>query len=158
MTGNDKNEVLLSIGSNMGDRKANIEQAIRLIAGMPGVCNVRLSGLYETEPVGYEDQDYFYNVCILIDTTLGPMELLHGTQGIENELHRVRNIRWGPRTIDIDIIFYGDRSIDTAELTVPHPRYKERAFVLIPMKDLIKCDADIPDDKSVRKISWEFEV
>ena len=158
MTGNDTNDVLLSIGSNMGDRKANIEKAVRLIAGMPGVSNVRLSGMYETEPVGYEDQDYFYNICVLIDTVLSPMELLRGTQEIENGLHRVREIRWGPRTIDIDIIFYGDSKIDTEELTVPHPRYKERAFVLIPMKDIMECDTAVPDDKSVKRISWEFEV
>jgi len=155
---NKKNSVLLSIGSNMGDRKANIEQAVRLISQMPGVSNLRLSGMYETEPVGYEDQDDFYNICVLLDTTLTPMEVLAGTQKIEEELHRVRDIRWGPRTIDIDIILYGDMKIDTGDLTVPHPRYRERAFVLIPMKDVMEYDQDIPDDKSVKRIPWEFEV
>ena len=158
MTGNDTVQAVLSIGSNIGDRRENIENAVKLLAATPGISNVRLSGMYETEPVGYEDQDFFYNICVLIDTTLAPMELLARAQEIEQELHRVRIIRWGPRTIDVDIILYGDIEMDTERLTIPHPRYRERAFVLIPMMDLTGYDGDVPEDKSVKRIPWEFEV
>lgn len=158
MTETDRVEVLLSIGSNMGDRKDNIQKAVTLISEIPGVDNIRLSGMYETEPVGYEDQDYFYNICLLCDVTVPPMELLEHIHRIEDDLDRKRIIRWGPRTIDIDIIFYGDVEMDTEDLTIPHPRYPDRAFVLVPMMDLMKYEGPIPEDKSVRRIPWEFEV
>ena len=158
MTGLKSGEALLSIGSNMGDKKENIEQAIRLLSSNQKIEVLKVAGLYETEPVGYEDQDYFYNTCVLIKTTLEPEELLDATQKIENDLHRKRTIRWGPRTLDIDIILYGDIMMDTKRLTIPHPRYEERAFVLVPMMDLTDYDGSVPEDKSVRRIAWEFEV
>lgn len=158
MTGLKSGEALLSIGSNMGDKKENIEQAIRLLSSNQEIEVLKVAGLYETEPVGYEDQDYFYNTCVLIKTTLEPEELLDATQKIENDLHRKRTIRWGPRTLDIDIILYGDIMMDTKRLTIPHPRYEERAFVLIPMMDLTDYEGSVPEDKSVRRIAWKFEV
>ncbi|MBR2523403.1 MAG: 2-amino-4-hydroxy-6-hydroxymethyldihydropteridine diphosphokinase [Clostridiales bacterium] len=154
----DTNRVLLSIGSNIGDRKANIEESIRRLNGLADLRVTGISHMYETEPVGYEDQDSFYNVCVLCETGLSPMELLEEIHRIENALHRKRLIRWGPRTIDIDIILYGDETVDTEELQIPHPRYRQRAFVLIPMKDLMEYSGEIPDDKYVKQIPWEFEV
>ena len=158
MEGIKKNEALLSIGSNMGDRLANIEEAVRLLKETDGISDIRVSSLYETEPVGYEDQDCFYNICVLCTTTLEPMELLGRIHEIEEMLHRKRIIRWGPRTIDIDIIIYGDVKMDDEVLTIPHPRYQERAFVLMPMMDLIGYEGEVPSDKGVKKIPWEFEV
>ena len=158
MTGLKSGEAILSIGSNMGDKRGNIEQAVRLLDSCKGIEVLKVAGLYETEPVGYEDQDYFYNTCVLIKTSLEPEALLNATQKIENDLLRKRTIRWGPRTIDIDIIFYGDITMDTKRLTIPHPRYEERAFVLVPMMDLTDYEGSVPEDKSVRRIPWEFEV
>ena len=155
MNGKDP-QVLLSIGSNMGDKQKNIESAVIALCSTEGISDVSLSGLYETEPVGYEDQDMFYNICVLCRTTLSPEKLLDRIHEIEADLHRERIIRWGPRTIDIDIILYGDITMDTEDLTIPHPRYKERAFVLKPMKDLMDYGGEIPDEKEVRQIPWEF--
>ena len=142
----------------MGDRRENIEKAVRLIEDTDGIRIVNISGLYETEPVGYEDQDMFYNICLLIATSLDPHELLDVCHRVENTLHRKRVIRWGPRTLDVDIITYGDEKIDTPDLQIPHPRYLERAFVLVPMEEIGMYEGDIPDGKSVRRIPWEFEV
>lgn len=150
--------MILSIGSNIGDRKANIEEAVRLINSLDGTRVLKVSGMYETEPVGYEDQPYFLNICVLINTTQTPMELLDSVHGIENGLKRTRVIRWGPRTIDIDIIIYGNVKMDTNELTIPHPRYQQRAFVLRPMADIWDYEGEIPEDKSVVRVPWEFEV
>ncbi len=142
----------------MGDRKDYIEKAVVLISRIPGVDNIRLSHMYETEPVGYEDQDNFYNICLLCDSVIEPEEFLDHIHRIENDLDRRRLIRWGPRTVDIDIILYGDIKMDTERLTIPHPRYDQRAFVLIPMKDLMEYEGFVPEDKSVKRIPWKFEV
>lgn len=158
MQENKGTDVILSIGSNIGDRKENIEEAVRRINGLDGTKVLKVSGMYETEPVGYEDQPYFLNICVLVNTEQSPMELLDSIHEIENSLKRKRVIRWGPRTIDIDIITYGDLNIDTEDLQIPHPRYRQRAFVLKPMADITEYDGDIPDDKSVVKVPWEFEV
>ena len=87
-----------------------------------------------------------------IETTMEPLELLDYVQGIEQDFHRERTIRWGPRTLDIDIITYGDITMNTKRLTLPHPRYKERAFVLVPMSELTEIDVPIPDKKAVRRL------
>lgn len=158
MKGNDPQRVLLSIGSNIGDKQKNIEDAVRMIKEIDGVSDIRLSGLYETEPVGYEDQDYFYNICLMCDYTGDPHTLLDAVHDVENRLKRKRTIRWGPRTIDIDIILFGSMVLDDEDLQIPHPRYTERAFVLIPMSDLMDPEVDIPEDKSVKQVPWAFEV
>ena len=158
MQENNGTDVILSIGSNLGDRKGNIEEAVRMLGGLEGTKVLKVSGMYETEPVGYEDQPYFLNICVLVNTMQSPMELLDSIHEIENILKRKREIRWGPRTIDIDIITYGDLNIDTEELQIPHPRYRQRAFVLKPLADITEYDGEIPDDKSVVPVPWEFEV
>lgn len=145
----DEKLVLLSIGSNMGDREANIAFAEERLEECGQIRSLKKASLYETDPVGYTDQPDFLNTCVSFLTTLGPEELLDLTSGIENDCKRVRTIRWGPRTLDIDIIFYGDEKIDTPRLTVPHPRWQERAFVIIPAKELMELDVPVPDD-SVR--------
>lgn len=126
--------VFVGIGSNLGDKEGNIRNAINL---MKGKCRIlKLSSLYETEPVGYENQDWFLNCVAEIETKLNPNELLEFLQSIEKKLGRVKTIKNGPRIIDLDILFYGDKIIKEDSLTVPHPRLHERLFVLEPLKEI----------------------
>lgn len=153
MSGQGENFVLLSIGSNMGDRQANIAFAEERLEACPYISSLKKASIYETDPVGYTDQPDFLNTCVSFMTTLDSEELLDLTSTIENDCHRKREIRWGPRTLDIDIIFYGDDEIDTPRLTIPHPRWKERAFVIVPAKELMDLDVPIPKESGVRLFS-----
>ncbi len=120
----------------MGDRMEHLRRALaELEAG--GVHIRRVSKIYETEPYGYRNQSWFLNLVAEADTGLFPMQLLARIHQIERTLKRRRTILNGPRTIDIDIVFYGKAAIKTASLDIPHPRYRERAFVLAPLSDLI---------------------
>lgn len=131
-------KAFLSLGSNMGDRLEYLSKAIDKIAQIQD-CNIlNKSRVYETEPWGYENQEAFLNLCISIETSLSPYELLESLQTIELELDRVRKIHWGPRTIDIDILLFDDIICEDDKLTIPHPRMSERAFVLIPLYDIEK--------------------
>lgn len=126
--------VFIGIGSNLDDKEENIKKAIELIMEK---CEIlKISSLYETEPVGYKRQDWFLNCAICTETELKPMELLDFLQSIEKKLGRVRTIKNGPRTIDLDILFYGDKIINEDMLIIPHPRLHERLFVLEPLKEL----------------------
>ncbi|MEW9124258.1 MAG: 2-amino-4-hydroxy-6-hydroxymethyldihydropteridine diphosphokinase [Thermotaleaceae bacterium] len=129
-------KVFLGLGSNMGDKKANLDTAIQLLGNTLSIEILKLSSYYETEPVGYIEQDCFLNRVIEIETSLTPMELLKCCNGIEHELKRKRDIRWGPRTIDIDILIFENYSSKDEVLTIPHPRMEERAFVMIPLYEI----------------------
>ena len=150
MSAQGEKRVLLSIGSNMGDREANIAFAEDRLSACPGIRDLKKASLYETDPVGYTDQPDFLNTCVSFYTELSPESLLDLTSGIENDCKRVRTVRWGPRTLDIDIIFYGDEQIDTPRLTIPHPRWQERAFVIVPAKELMHLDVPVPEESGVR--------
>lgn len=126
----------LGLGSNIGDRAHQLQQAIRIIDQYQYIDVTSISPIYETEPVGYTDQPQFLNLCIEIETTLNPQELLKRCLETEEALHRVRKIRWGPRTLDVDILLYGNEIIEEDNLIIPHPRMAERAFVLIPLNDI----------------------
>ena len=132
--------IYLGLGSNLGDRLANLTAALRGLEDRD-VRTVRSSRVYETDPVGGPPQPEYLNAVIEVETTLEPRELLNVCLEVETELGRERGERWGPRTIDIDLLAYGDRQIDEPNLTVPHPRMHERAFVLVP---LLELDADPP--------------
>lgn len=124
----------IAFGSNLGDRLSNIESACHLIDSInPTTRITRTSGLWETEPMYVKDQDKFLNGVCEITTTLEPLELLDSLQGIEQELKRVRAVDKGPRTIDLDILLYGDEKYQDDRLTIPHPLIRERAFVLRPL-------------------------
>lgn len=126
----------LGLGSNIGDRAHQLQQAIRIIDQYQYIDVTSISPIYETEPVGYTDQPQFLNLCIEIETTLDPQELLKRCLETEEALHRVRKIRWGPRRLDVDILLYGNEIIEEDNLIIPHPRMAERAFVLIPLNDI----------------------
>lgn len=145
-----RRNAVIGFGGNMGDREDIIREALSLIGANPAIDILKVSSLYETEPVGYADQDDFLNGCLLISTYLEPLELLHFLQDIENKLHRVRTIKNGPRTIDLDLLLMDGIRMDTKELILPHPRMYERAFVLVPLKEIGLYDGVIPDGKSVR--------
>jgi|SRR5579883_668428 len=125
-----KAKVYLGLGSNVGDREGNLKSAIERLPV------VRVSPIYETEPVDYTDQPWFLNLVVEIETDLSPRDLLRFTAAIEQDLGRTRDIPKGPRTIDIDILFYGDVVVDEPDLQIPHPRIAERRFVLAPLADL----------------------
>lgn len=131
-----KNNVYLSLGSNIGDRKGYIEKAVELIENTKGIKVLKKSGLYETTPVGYLEQDLFLNAVIKIETDFSAREILKIINKIENELNRKREIRWGPRTIDIDILIFSDKKIDETDLIIPHKEMLNRLFVLIPLTEI----------------------
>jgi 2-amino-4-hydroxy-6-hydroxymethyldihydropteridine diphosphokinase len=126
----------LGLGSNMGDREGNLNKAVELLGGSHEVRVVGVSSFHETEPVGYTEQGLFLNAAVCVETTLSAEELLRRCLEIEDSLGRVRTIRWGPRTVDIDILLYGDEVIVTEDLKVPHPLMHEREFVLTPLSEI----------------------
>jgi 2-amino-4-hydroxy-6-hydroxymethyldihydropteridine diphosphokinase len=129
--------VFVGLGSNLGGRDANLRQALDLLAGEPGVELGRVSAFRDTEPVGYLDQPRFLNAAAEVETDLSPAEFLARLLAIERRLGRVRTgPRFGPRTIDLDLLLYGDETIDAPGLRVPHPRLHERRFVLEPLAEL----------------------
>ncbi len=160
--------VYLGLGSNLGERERNLEEAIRLLAGRVRV--ERLSSIYETEPVGYLEQPRFLNAVCEVAASLAPGELLALVKEIESALGRMPGFLNAPRPIDLDILFYGDQVIDIPELTIPHPRLTERAFVLVPLAELAprlvhpvngKTVAEMVkriDVRGVRKWDGEFQV
>ena len=126
----------LALGSNLGDRAAHLQFAVDALAATPGVAVTALSRVYETAPVGGPPQDAFLNAVVALDTDLEPHALLACAQRIEADAHRVRVERWGPRTLDVDLLLYDDLRLDDPDLTVPHPRMGERGFVLAPLRDV----------------------
>ncbi len=126
----------IGLGSNIGDRKKNIEDAINLIEITPDIKIIKKSSLYITEPIGYVGQDCFLNSVIEVITKLSPDELLHRCQAIEDKMGRVRTMFWGPRIIDLDILLFGDEIVEDDKLIIPHPLMHNRRFVLIPLVEI----------------------
>lgn len=127
-------KIYLSLGSNIGNRKLNLDRAVGLLKARVNL--LKQSSYYETEPVGYKNQDWFLNIVLEGETDLRPEDLLDFTQGIENKMKRKKTIRFGPRIIDIDILLYGEAKLQTERLTIPHPRMTQRAFVMVPLYEI----------------------
>jgi 2-amino-4-hydroxy-6-hydroxymethyldihydropteridine diphosphokinase len=138
------NTAFISLGSNIGNRYDYLSKAIEYLTKHPKIQLVNTSSVYETDPVGYEDQDLFLNMVIEIQTEWSPLELLDFCLKVELELGRKREIVWGPRTIDLDILLYNQENIKSEKLIIPHPRMLERNFVMIPLSE-IKPDIIIPN-------------
>jgi 2-amino-4-hydroxy-6-hydroxymethyldihydropteridine diphosphokinase len=124
----------IGLGSNLGDRMATLRTAVRRLESLGRVT--RVSRLYETEPVGYLEQPRFLNAVVVLDTALAPVDLLHGLLGIERDLGRVRSFPNAPRTLDLDLLMVDNVILDIPEMTLPHPRLHERAFVLVPLAEV----------------------
>ncbi|WP_062107735.1 2-amino-4-hydroxy-6-hydroxymethyldihydropteridine diphosphokinase [Bacillus niameyensis] len=158
-----KNNAFLSLGSNMGIREEFLKHAISRLHQSPNIEVTALSSIYETDPVGYTDQGLFLNMVVRISTTLSPLELLKLCLDVEKEMGRIREFKWGPRVIDLDILLYNKENIEMEALHIPHPRMRERAFVLVPLLEidrslvlpnsdtpLVEVLDEIPDKEGVR--------
>jgi 2-amino-4-hydroxy-6-hydroxymethyldihydropteridine diphosphokinase len=155
----------LGLGSNLGDRQAFLEQAIFFLKQTSGIDVLKLSSIYETTPVEYEEQPNFLNLVVKIQTGYPPLELLEVLLDIERKMKRVRTVRYGPRTIDLDLLLYDDVTMEHPKLQLPHPRMCQRRFVLVPLYEiepnlmipssgfsLAELIDRLPQDQQVKKI------
>lgn len=147
----------LGLGTNLGDRWANLRQALRLLAAGPGLRLLRCSQVYETEPWGLADQPRYLNCVADVATTLEPEPLLTRCKEVEDRLGRVPGPRWGPRLIDVDILLYGSQVVDLPHLQIPHPRLHLRAFALIPLAELARSDAHTTLGRSIGDLAQNVE-
>ncbi len=150
-------DAYVALGANLGDREASLKEAIRRLREEPDLELQRISPVYETAPVGYTDQPSFLNMTIGLRTAISPLDLLRRLLAIERDMGRVRDIRWGPRNIDLDLLAYDSIAMDTPELTLPHPRMGERAFVLVPLKDIWPEELPFPWEKQLSAMSLREE-
>ncbi len=150
------NKVYLALGTNIEPRDVHLSEALNLLEADEAIVIEKRSSIYETAPVGYLDQADFLNMVIEIQTLLDPIILLDRCQEIEHKLGRKREIRFGPRTIDLDILLYNQENIKEERLVIPHPRMHERAFVLVPLAE-IAADAFLPNtEKTVKDFLIEL--
>ena len=149
-------KVHLLTGANLGDRFATLEKAALLLSQRVGEIN-KISSLYETAPWGNVDQPNYLNQALEIATVLSPLELLKATQEIENELGRTRQVKWESRLIDIDLLFYEHRVINTDQLIVPHPHMQRRNFVLVPMLEIAPMKRHPIFKKTIEELYLESE-
>lgn len=126
----------LGLGSNMGDRSVYLRNAVSLIANFDGVEVKKVSSVYETEPIGGIEQPSFYNMVIEVETDMSPRQLLALVGWVEHMLKRERTTHWGPRTIDVDILLYGEERVNEVDIVIPHPEMLNRAFVLVPLAEI----------------------
>jgi 2-amino-4-hydroxy-6-hydroxymethyldihydropteridine diphosphokinase len=138
----------VGLGSNQGDSTALLAMAVDGLRALPGTSVVACSSLYRTAAVGFEDQPDFLNQVVAVRTALAPMELLDAGQALETAAHRVRSVRWGPRTLDVDILWYDGITLGGERLTLPHPRLEERRFVLEPLAELAP-EVPLPSGRTV---------
>ena len=157
MQRSQKVKAYLSLGSNLGDREALLGRAVALLGERCGDVTA-VSRAFETEPEGFRSPHLFYNIALALETTLPPLDLLSETQAIERELGRTHKSRDGvytDRPIDIDLILYGDLVLDTPELTLPHPRFRKRLFVLKPLTEIAPDAVDPVTGKTVTELLWD---
>lgn len=149
-------DVYLSLGTNLGDRKANLRRAVSELEGELGAA-LSLSSVYETEPWGYTDQPAFLNMCAKFRSDRSPEELLSLVKGIEARMGRQRSVRWGPRLIDMDLLKVGRLRRRSELLELPHPRMWERAFVVVPLSE-VAPRMKAPDGRSLRQLARDMEA
>lgn len=147
--------VYLALGSNVGDSRANIAQAVQLLDS--AIRQIKQAPLYTSKAVGYTDQPDFLNTAVSGQTNLTPEELLEFIDKIEQQVGRTASFHWGPREIDIDIILYGDQVLKTDKLTIPHPRFRDRDFVLQPLNDLNPALVDPVSGQTVEQLLNKIE-
>ena len=147
----------LSLGSNLGDRSYYLSEAIRSLSEQTELKICQESSIYETEPWGLAEQPVYWNMVLEIETNLEPLKLLQICQQVENGLGRERTIRWGPRTVDIDVLLYDNRVSHLSELILPHPRLEEREFVLAPLRE-IAPNLILPSENSILDVHGEGNV
>lgn len=143
----------MGLGSNIGDRLNNLKAALKLLKEK--VETLRISSVYETEPVGMKDQPWFYNAVVEIKTNLEPSELLKLCKEVEKKLGRGKTAKWGPRKIDIDLLLYNNKTIVAENLAIPHPEIQKRVFVLLPLIEIVP-DLVLPDGKKIAQILKEI--
>lgn len=150
-------QAFLGLGSNIGDRLESLRRAVRHLDRVPGIRVVASSRVFETDPVGGPEQADFLNAVIQIDTMLTPRDLLNACLAVEENLGRQRGTRWGPRTIDIDVLTYGAEDVFEEDLEIPHPRMHERGFVLVPLLELV-ADPRLPGGRKVTELKLGPDV
>ena len=142
--------VYLGLGSNIGDTEKNLRKAVEALRKRGTIAGA--SSLYRTEPVGFVNQPWFLNQVICLETKLSPENLLKETQQIENSLGRERTVRWGPRTLDIDILLYNNLVLEIKELAIPHPRMHERRFILAPFAEIVPQETHPIIHKTIQQL------
>lgn len=147
----------LGLGSNVGNRQFELDRAVQRLASHPGVSVKRVAAYLETEPVGYLLQGKFLNTVVEIETTLSPHGLLELARGLEEEAKRTRTIRFGPRTLDVDILLYDDLVLNAPDLVIPHPRMRERGFVLLPLMEIAPETAVPPEGQTVAELLQQLK-
>jgi 2-amino-4-hydroxy-6-hydroxymethyldihydropteridine diphosphokinase len=145
--------VHLSLGSNLGDRAEHLRRALEAVEALPDTRLVAQSSIHETAPWGVTDQPSFLNLAAEIGTVLGPLELLNAVKAIELRLGRTPGPHWGPRVIDIDIVLWQDTEMETDALTLPHPRFRDRAFVLLPLREIAPDAVDPVTGRTVAELA-----
>lgn len=148
--------VAIALGSNLGDSLSILENAIQTISKTPGITLETYSSWYRTKPIGPEQPDYL-NGCALLKVELTPHKLLETLLEVEQQFKRVRLEHWGPRTLDLDLILYNDLMLDTPNLQIPHPRMRERAFVLVPLAEIAPKWIDPVSGKTIAQLQQEVE-
>lgn len=151
-------QVLLGLGTNLGDREANLQEAIARLRNAEGIRVRRVSSVYETEPVGPADQPPYLNMAAEIETDHSPLELLDQLKAIEKAMGRTAGEKWGPRLIDIDIVLWGSRVIDDDDLVAPHKEFRNRAFVLEPLAEIAPEAVDPVTGLTVRELAARPEA
>ena len=147
----------LGLGSNMGDRHKELDFALEMLRNHSAIRLIKAAPILETDPVGYLEQPKFLNTVAEIETALAPALLLEALQQIENDAGRVRSVRWGPRTLDIDILLYDNLVLSEPNLIIPHPHLREREFVLVPLAHLAPNLPVPPDNRTVREILDQYQ-
>lgn len=145
--------VYIGLGSNLAEPEQQLRDALAALAGLPGTRLVAVSSLYASDPLGPADQPRYNNAVAALDTELAPLQLLDALQSIEQAQGRVRKAeRWGPRTLDLDILLFGQRQLDEPRLRVPHYHMHMRAFVLYPLAEIAPADLCLPDGRSLQDL------